>query len=176
MQVTRAAAPRFVGRRRTSLEREMELISERILEASQEDTWRALNDADILRASIPGCTELVRVSDTEFSAKITLKVGPIKANFAGKVDLTDIDGPNGYTLVGEGSGGVAGFAKGRAVVKLFALGPKQTRLTYDVKADIGGKLAQLGARLIDSTSKKLADEFFKRFDEAVSAPASTEAP
>lgn len=153
----------------------MELISERILEASQEDTWRALNDADVLRASIPGCTELIRASDTEFSAKVTLKVGPIKASFAGKVDLTEIDPPNGYTLVGEGSGGVAGFAKGRAVVKLFAIGPKQTRLTYEVKADIGGKLAQLGARLIDSTSKKLADEFFKRFDEAVSAPTAADA-
>jgi carbon monoxide dehydrogenase subunit G len=154
----------------------MELISERILEASQEDAWRALNDADILRASIPGCTELIRVSDTEFSAKVTLKVGPIKASFAGKVDLTDIDAPNGYTLIGEGSGGVAGFAKGRAVVKLFAVGPRQTRLTYEVKADIGGKLAQLGARLIDSTSKKLADEFFKRFDAAVSAPAAVATP
>lgn len=154
----------------------MELISERILEASQEDTWRALNDANVLRVSIPGCTELDRTSETQFTAKVTLKVGPIKATFAGKVDLTDIDAPNGYTLIGEGTGGVAGFVKGRAVVKLEALGPKQTRLTYDVKADIGGKLAQLGARLIDSTSKKLADEFFKRFDEAVSSPVAAEAP
>lgn len=152
----------------------MELISERLLEASQEETWRALNDAEILRLSIPGCTELVRTSETQFTAKVTLKVGPVKANFAGKVDLTDIDAPNGYTLVGEGSGGVAGFAKGRAVVRLEAIGPRQTRLTYQVKADIGGKLAQLGGRLIESTSKKLADEFFKRFDEAVSAPAAAE--
>ncbi|MGE0339509.1 MAG: CoxG family protein [Xanthobacteraceae bacterium] len=153
----------------------MELVSERLIQASQEETWQALNDAEILRVSIPGCTELVRNSDTQFAAKVTLKVGPIKANFAGKVDLTDIDAPNGYTLVGEGSGGIAGFAKGRAIVKLEAAGPTQTRLIYDVKADVGGKLAQLGARLIESTSKKLADQFFQRFDEAVSHPVSAEA-
>lgn len=153
----------------------MELVSERLIQASQEETWRALNDAEILRISIPGCTELVRNSDTQFAAKVTLKVGPIKANFAGKVDLTDIDAPNGYTLVGEGSGGIAGFAKGRAVVRLEAVGPVETRLAYEVKADIGGKLAQLGARLIESTSRKLADQFFQRFDEAVSRPVSVEA-
>lgn len=151
----------------------MELVSERLIQASQDETWQALNDAEILRVSIPGCTELVRNSDTQFAAKVTFKVGPVKANFAGKVDLTDIDAPNGYTLVGEGSGGVAGFAKGRAIVKLEAVGPAQTRLMYEVKADIGGKLAQLGARLIESTSKKLADEFFKRFDEAVSGPSAS---
>lgn len=153
----------------------MELTSEKLIEASQEATWRALNDAETLRVSIPGCTELVQNSDSEFSAKVTLKVGPVKANFAGKVNLTDIDAPNGYTLVGEGSGGVAGFAKGRAVVRLEAAGPRQTRLSYQVKADVGGKLAQLGARLIESTSKKLADEFFKRFGEAVSKPSLVDA-
>ncbi len=152
----------------------MELVSERIIEASQEKTWQALNDAAVLRASIPGCTELVQNSDTQFTAKVTLKVGPIKANFAGKVDLTEIDAPNGYLLIGEGSGGVAGFAKGRALVRLEPVTPLQTRLIYEVKADIGGKLAQLGARLIDSTTKKLADEFFKRFDEAVTQPALAE--
>lgn len=150
----------------------MKMAAERILEAPQAVVWQSLNDAEILKASIPGCTELTKISDTEFAAKVTVKVGPVKASFTGKVELTDIHAPAGYTLVGEGAGGVAGFAKGRAIVTLEALNAQQTKLIYDVHADIGGKLAQLGARLVDSTSKKLADEFFKRFDEAVSVSSN----
>jgi carbon monoxide dehydrogenase subunit G len=104
------------------------------------------------------------------NAKVVLKVGPVKASFAGKVTLSNLDPPNGYTISGEGSGGAAGFAKGSAIVKLADDGPGATNLTYEVKAQIGGKLAQLGSRLIDATSKKLAGEFFEKFSEAVSPP------
>src|SRR5215475_13688084 len=108
------------------------------------------------------------------NAKVTLKVGPVKATFAGKVTLSDLDPPNGYTITGEGSGGAAGFAKGSAVVHLVEDGGA-TNLNYEVKAQIGGKLAQLGSRLIDATSKKLATEFFEKFGEAVAPPPETQA-
>ena len=116
----------------------------------------ALNDVEVLRQSSPGCQSIEKVSDTEMNAKVILKVGPVKATFTGKVTLSDLDPPNGYTITGEGSGGPAGFAKGSAVVHL-AEASGATTLNYEVKAQIGGKLAQLGSRLIDATSKKLAD-------------------
>jgi carbon monoxide dehydrogenase subunit G len=122
----------------------------------------------------PGCQSIEKVSDTEMTAKVTLKVGPVKATFTGKVTLSGLDPPNGYTITGEGSGGAAGFAKGSAVVHLVEDGAA-TNLNYEVKAQIGGKLAQLGSRLIDATSKKLASEFFEKFSEAVAPPAEGQA-
>jgi len=139
--------------------------SERIA-APREAVWAALNNPDVLKQCIPGCESIDKVSDTEMNAKVTLRVGPVKASFTGKVTLSDLDPPNGYKITGEGSGGVAGFAKGGATVSLHEDGGA-TVLSYIVNAQIGGKLAQLGARLIDSTSKKLATEFFAKFAQVV---------
>jgi len=136
--------------------------SERI-EAPVADVWRALNDPDILRQAIPGCEALDKTSDTEMTATVVLKVGPIKARFEGAVELQNLNPPNSYTIRGEGKGGLVGFAKGGADVSLEADGPDATILSYTVKAEVGGKIAQLGSRLIDSTAKKLAGEFFSKF-------------
>src|SRR5688500_6303352 len=122
--------------------------------------WQALNDPEMLRACIPGCQSLEKKSDTELAATVVLKIGPIKANFVGEVMLTNLDPPNSYTISGEGKGGIAGFAKGGADVRLAADGTDETVLSYQAKADVGGKIAQLGSRLITSTSKKLAGQFF----------------
>ena len=132
------------------------------LAASRELVWDKLNDTEALKASIPGCETLEKLSDTEFQAVATNKVGPVKARFKGKVRLSDLDPPNGYRISGEGDGGVAGFAKGGATV---ALTEKDggTLLTYNVEAQIGGKLAQLGQRLVNGAAKKLADQFFTKF-------------
>jgi carbon monoxide dehydrogenase subunit G len=130
--------------------------------------WEALNDAEVLRASIPGCQSLEKKSDSELAATVVLKIGPIKATFAGEVTLANLNPPHSYTISGEGKGGVAGFAKGGADVKLAEDGPGTTVLTYEAKADVGGKIAQLGSRLIQSTSKKLAGQFFATFNEKVS--------
>ncbi|WP_068311693.1 CoxG family protein [Polycladidibacter hongkongensis] len=140
----------------------MEMSGEQTIPASKADVWAALNDPQVLSACIPGCESLEKTSDTSFSAVVTAKVGPVKAKFKGEVNLENIDAPNGYTLVGEGKGGVAGFAKGSADVTLAEDGDG-TRLSYAVKAKVGGKLAQLGSRLIDSTAQKLAGEFFANF-------------
>jgi carbon monoxide dehydrogenase subunit G len=157
----------------------MDITGTQRIEAPRAVVWMALNDPDILRQSIPGCDSLEKVSDTEFTAKVTLKIGPVKASFNGKVMLSDLDPPNGYTITGSGSGGAAGFAKGGAKVHLQEDG-NATVLNYDAKADIGGKLAQLGGRLIEGTAKKLAAEFFEKFGAAVGvAPdqsAATAAP
>lgn len=150
----------------------MQMSDSQRIEAPREKVWEALNDPEVLKASIPGCEELTKQSDTEMEAKVKLKVGPVKATFGGKVTLKDLDPPNGYTIEGEGSGGVAGFARGEAKVRLEADGPDATILHYDVDAKIGGKLAQLGARLIDSTAKRLAGEFFANFSEQVAPSAA----
>ena len=142
--------------------------SERI-EAPVETVWQALNDPEILRQAIPGCESLDKTSDTTMTAKVVLKVGPIKAKFEGAVELQNLNPPHSYTIAGEGKGGLAGFAKGGANVSLEADGPDATILTYTVKAEVGGKIAQLGSRLIDSTSKKLAGEFFSKFGEIVAS-------
>jgi carbon monoxide dehydrogenase subunit G len=147
----------------------MDMTGTQHIEAPRDIVWAALNDVEVLRQAIPGCESIEKVSDTEMKAKVTLKVGPVKASFAGKVTLSDLDPPNGYTIAGEGSGGAAGFAKGSAKVRLVE-SPGSTDLHYEVKAQIGGKLAQLGARLIDSTAKKLAGDFFEKFSEAVAPP------
>jgi carbon monoxide dehydrogenase subunit G len=144
--------------------------SQRIL-ASKEAVWAALNDPEILKQCIHGCQSLDMSSPTEMTATVVFKVGPVKATFGGKVTLSDLDPPNSYRISGEGSGGVAGFAKGGATVRLEAEGPDVTVLHYTVDAQISGKLAQLGARLIDSTAKKLARQFFVSFTEVLSIPA-----
>jgi carbon monoxide dehydrogenase subunit G len=149
----------------------MDMTGSQRIEASRETVWAALNDPDVLKRCIPGCESIEKISDTEMSAKVTLKVGPVKASFTGRVTLSDLDPPNRYRISGEGAGGVAGFAKGGATVRLHRDG-SATMLDYDVKAQIGGKLAQLGGRLIDSTARKLAAEFFEKFGEVV-APSET---
>jgi carbon monoxide dehydrogenase subunit G len=145
----------------------MDMNGSQRIEAPREVVWAALNDPDVLKQSIPGCDSIEKLSDTQMTAKVTLKVGPVKATFTGKVTLSDLDPPNGYTISGEGSGGAAGHAKGGARVTLVAEGEDATLLSYTVKAEIGGKLAQLGGRLIDATAKKLAGEFFERFGKVV---------
>jgi len=147
----------------------MTMTGEYQLPASQQAVWEKLNDPAVLKACIPGCQELNRTGDNGFQAVATIKIGPVKATFNGAVTLSDIDPPNGYKISGQGEGGVAGFAKGGAVVKLA---PKDggTLLTYNVEAQIGGKLAQLGQRLINGAAKKVADDFFQNFVKAVEAP------
>lgn len=151
----------------------MDMNGSQRIEASREAVYAALNDVEVLRKCIPGCESIEKTSDTEMTAKVTLKIGPVKASFSGKVTLSDLDPPNGYTISGEGSGGMAGFAKGGAEVRLEADGAA-TILHYTVKAEIGGKLAQLGSRLIDGTAKKLAGDFFATFGEVVGTPAQPE--
>jgi carbon monoxide dehydrogenase subunit G len=136
--------------------------------ASVERVWQALNDPAVLRECIPGCQNLEKRSDTEFAATVVLKIGPIKATFAGEVMLKNLNPPLSYRIEGEGKGGIAGFAKGGADVTLNGDGADATVLKYAAKADVGGKIAQLGSRLIDSTSKKLAGEFFSNFNQKVS--------
>ena len=139
------------------------------ISAPIERVWQALNDPAILERCIPGCERLVAERENAFSATVTIKIGPIKARFLGEVELSNIDAPHSCTITGEGKGGVAGFAKGGADVTLHEEAPGVTVLTYDARADIGGKLAQLGSRMIQSTSRKLAGEFFGKFNETVSS-------
>jgi uncharacterized protein len=146
----------------------MTMTGEVLLPASREQVWAKLNDPQVLKACIPGCEQLDMTSQTEFQAVATVKVGPVKARWKGKVRLSDLDPPNSYRISGEGEGGVAGFAKGGAKVSL-ADQDGGTRLSYDVEAQIGGKLAQLGQRLINSAAKKTADDFFEKFAAAVAA-------
>ena len=136
------------------------------LSAARDKVWTMLNDPEVLKTCIPGCEMLDKSSDTEFQAIASVKVGPVKARWKGKVKLTDLDPPNGYRIVGEGEGGVAGFAKGNAKVSLSDK-DGGTLLSYNVEAQIGGKLAQLGQRLINSAAKKTADDFFVKFAAAV---------
>lgn len=150
----------------------MEMKGEYTIPAARAAVWAALNDVEVLRAAIPGCDSINRVSATEIEATVTAKVGPVKASFKGLVTLSDLDPPNGYTIRGEGKGGVAGFAKGGAKVRLSDV-PDGTLLSYDVDAAVGGKLAQIGARLIDSTAKKLADEFFASFSKLAAGGVPT---
>ena len=142
----------------------MDMTGEYKIAATRERVWAALNDPEILRQAIPGCDELNKLSDTELEATAKAKIGPVSARFKGKVVLSDLKPSDGYTLTGEGSGGAAGFAKGEAKVTLVADGDA-TILRYVVKATIGGKLAQLGQRLVDGAAKKMADEFFDKFSE-----------
>lgn len=151
----------------------MEMSSTRIVNAPPETIWQALNDPAILKECIPGCETLERVSDSEWRAVVAAKVGPVSARFTGRMLLADLDPPNGYTLKFEGQGGAAGFANGEAKVALTPAEPGKTALAYTAKAQIGGKLAQIGSRLIDGAAAKMADDFFARFAERM-APAVAE--
>jgi len=135
--------------------------------APLQKVWEALNDPDILKDAIPGCQNLEKTSDTEMAATVVLKIGPIKATFKGEVTLKNLKPPHSYTIQGEGKGGIAGFAKGGADVTLTADGADATVLKYAAKAEVGGKIAQLGSRLVESTSKKLAGQFFTTFGDRV---------
>ena len=147
----------------------MDIKGEYRIAAPRDKVFAALNDPAVLQACIPGCESLEKTSDTEMKARVRLRIGPVSATFGGKVTLSDIDPPNGYKISGEGQGGPAGFAKGGAVVKLRD-DAGSTVLTYDVDAQVGGKIAQVGARLIDGTARKLADEFFGKFAVTVAGP------
>ena len=148
----------------------MEMSGEYRIHASRQAVWEALNDPEVLKACISGCESLEKTAENELTAKVTAKVGPVKAKFGGKVTLSDLNPPISYSISGEGQGGPAGFAKGGAKVTLEADGTA-TILHYEVQADVGGKLAQLGGRLIEGTAKKLAGEFFNSFRDAVAGPA-----
>ncbi|MCB1425278.1 MAG: carbon monoxide dehydrogenase subunit G [Zhengella sp.] len=147
----------------------VELEGQERIAAPVQTVWEALNDPEILRACIPGCESLEKKSDTEMEAVVALKIGPIKARFNGDVELVNLEPPHSYTIQGEGKGGIAGFAKGGADVKLAEDGEGGTLLSYVAKADVGGKIAQLGSRLIVSTSKKLAGQFFSNLNEKITA-------
>jgi len=152
----------------------MDMTGSHRIEAPRERVWAALNDPEVLRQCIPGCEEVQKLSDTEFTARVNAKVGPVSARFNGKVTLSDLDPPQGYKIAGEGSGGAAGFGKGGATVRLEEDGPAATLLTYEAHAQVGGKLAQLGSRLVDGTARKMADDFFSRFSALVGAAAPAE--
>ncbi|MFQ5954244.1 MAG: carbon monoxide dehydrogenase subunit G [Kiloniellales bacterium] len=159
----------------------MKMNGEHDIPAPRQEVWQALNDTEVLKRCIPGCDEIVKRSDTELDAKVTAKVGPVQARFAGRVSLSNLDPPNSYTISGEGTSGVAGFAKGSADVSLEDRNGG-TLLRYAVAATVGGKLAQVGSRLIDATANRMAEQFFSRFAEqlqpaaAVAAEAPVEAP
>jgi carbon monoxide dehydrogenase subunit G len=146
----------------------MKMTGEEIIAAPRQVVWDALNDPDVLKQCITGCEEIKKKSDTELEAKVTAKVGPVKASFVGAVKLSKLNPPRSYVISGEGKGGVAGFAKGGATVQLSDTAEGHTKLSYDVDAQVGGKLAQIGSRLIDSTAKKMATDFFKKFNKVVS--------
>ena len=152
----------------------MEFKNEIHIPASRETVWQALNDPEVLKECIPGCQEIAKTSDTEFAAKVVVSVGPVKAPFKGKVTLSDLDPPNGYKIAGQGQSGVAGFARGEATVRLSDEAGA-TLLTYEAQAVVGGKIAQVGGRLIDITVQRMTKEFFGKFSEAVAAPAEAAA-
>jgi len=147
----------------------MDMTGEQLIALPQQRVWEALNDAQILRACIPGCEVMDKVSDGEYRVVLTAAIGPVKAKFSGRLGLSDVNPPNGYSLAFEGSGGAAGFAKGSCKVSLSPA-DRGTRLSYSAQATIGGKLAQVGSRLIDGVARKMADDFFARFNATV-APA-----
>lgn len=153
----------------------MEMTGEQLVPLSQDATWRALNDIAILKECIPGCESMERIADNEYQLTMLAKVGPVSAKFKGKMTLAEIDAPNSYKLVFEGQGGVAGFAKGQADVRL-APENEATRLSYAVKAMVGGKLAQVGSRLIDGVARKTAEQFFSAFNQRASGAPQGSAP
>jgi len=144
----------------------MKMSGEEVIKATREAVWKALNDPQILKQCIPGCESITKRSDTQFEAKVIAKVGPVKAGFTGVVNLSDLNPPSSYRISGEGKGGVAGFATGGADVRLEDA-DGGTKLSYDVEAQVGGKLAMLGSRLIDSTARSMATQFFEKFASVV---------
>jgi carbon monoxide dehydrogenase subunit G len=161
------------------------MTGEQLIPAAQQAVWQALNDPEVLKGCVPGCESITLVNENEYHVLMTAKIGPVSAKFRGRLSLSDIKPPNSYSLAFEGQGGAAGFAKGAAQVKLTPQSADSTKLSYDVKANVGGKLAQIGSRLIDAAAKKVADEFFQNFtkrmspDEdatVVTAPAPGHAP
>ncbi len=149
----------------------MKLSGSQNIPASREAVWKGLNDPRILQQCIPGCSKIEVISPTDLKATVTIKVGPVKANFGGQVTLSDLKPPESYRISGKGDGGFAGFATGGATVTLTALSANETQLDYDVDAQIGGKLAMLGSRLIDATSMSLANQFFEKFGNLIKAEA-----
>jgi len=153
----------------------MELTETHTLPVPQQQTWDALNDTEVLRACIPGCESIDPDGENAYLVALSAAVGPVKARFKGRMQLTDIDAPNTYTIVFEGQGGAAGFAKGNAQVTLEADGDAATKLSYTASAQIGGKLAQIGSRLVDGAARKIAGEFFKRFGAKLSGDDGAQA-
>ncbi|MEX3010536.1 carbon monoxide dehydrogenase subunit G [Hoeflea sp. TYP-13] len=160
----------------------MNLTGQYTIAAPRQDVWMALNDPDVLKRCIPGCESLEKISDTDFIGRVTMKVGAVKARLKGNVILADVEPPNGYTIVGQGQGGVAGFAKGRAQVTLTETDDGGTVLQYEAAAELGGKLAAVGSRVLQGIAKKMADDFFGKFaahfcnEGKVSAPVLQVAP
>ena len=151
----------------------MEMTGEQLIHASQADTWAALNDPEVLKACVPGCESIDRTSDTEYIVRMTARVGPVSAKFKGKLNLSNMNPPHSYSIAFEGQGGVAGFAKGGADVSLTPEG-HSTKLAYKVKANVGGKLAQIGSRLVDAAANKVANDFFNAFNEKVGKPQNAD--
>jgi uncharacterized protein len=149
----------------------MEMTGEQLIPLPQQRVWEALNDPDVLKSCIPGCESIDKVSDSEYAVAMVAAVGPVKARFNGKLKLSDLNPPSSYSLAFEGSGGAAGFGKGSAHVEL-APEDNSTRLRFSAKASVGGRLAQVGSRLIDGVAKKMADDFFAKFNETVAPPAA----
>jgi carbon monoxide dehydrogenase subunit G len=144
----------------------MEMSAQQLIPASQQQTWDALNDPAMLKQCVPGCESIDPIGDNQYQVLMVARVGPVSAKFKGKLTLSDIQPPNSYSIAFEGQGGAAGFAKGGAQVRLAPEG-ESTRLAYDVKASVGGKLAQIGSRLVDAAAKKVADDFFRNFNQKV---------
>jgi len=145
----------------------MEMTGEQLIHASQADTWAALNDPEFLKACVPGCETIERTSDTDFAVQMTARVRPVSAKFKGRMTLSNLKPPHSYSIAFEGQGGVAGFARGSADVSLTPEA-RDTRLGYKVKANVGGKLAQIGSRLVDAAANKVANDFFTAFNEKMS--------
>jgi carbon monoxide dehydrogenase subunit G len=144
----------------------MEMSGEQLIPATQKQTWDALNDPEILKACVPGCESIEKTGEDQYEVRMTARIGPVSAKFKGKLALSDLNPPNSYSIAFEGQGGVAGFGKGGAQVQLAPEG-HDTKLTYQVKANVGGKLAQIGSRLVDAAAKKLSEEFFNAFNAKV---------
>ena len=150
----------------------MKMSGSQVIDAPREAVWKGLNDPKVLQQCIPGCESIVASSPTQMSAKVVLKIGPVKASFKGSVTLSDIKAPESYRISGKGEGGFAGFASGGATVKLTANSPSETLMEYDVDAQVGGKIAMLGSRLVDSTAQSLANQFFDKFAAVVKQSAA----
>ena len=154
----------------------MKMSGSQVIDAPRDAVWKGLNDPKVLQQCIPGCESIVASSPTQMSAKVVLKIGPVKAAFKGSVTLSDIKAPESYRISGKGEGGFAGFASGGATVKLTANSPSETLMEYDVDAQVGGKIAMLGSRLVDSTAQSLANQFFDRFAAVVKKDAAAATP